>query len=158
MSAFIVGTDHIGYLVSAAVEAGIRQSGFGICWDGERVEWHNADSVGAALLRENIASVSFRYQDHGTGNLPGPIPNPVPEDYTYQPFVKVDAAQVLKAVDCLEYQSCEHPAWKDSEARRFCDVLRRRYSAMMPGYDEVLWEVDRAELLKQAMLRRRQAA
>jgi hypothetical protein len=158
MSAFIVGTDHIDCLVSAALDAGMHQSGFGIYWDGERVEWHNADSVGAALLRENIASVSHRYADHGTDNLPGPIPNPIPEDYIYQPCLKVDAAQVLKAIDCYEYQSCEHPGWNDSEARRFCGVLRRRYSAMMPGYDDALWEVDRAELLKQAMLKHRQAA
>lgn len=158
MSAFILGTDHIDYLVSAAVDAGTHQSGFGIYWDGERVEWHNADVVGAALLRENIASVSHRYADNGTGSLPGPIPNPVPEDYVYLPFLKVDAAQVLKALDCYEYQSCEHPGWNDSEARRFCDVLRRRYASKMPGYEEALWEVDRAGLLKRSMLRREQAA
>lgn len=158
MSAFILGTDHIDYLVSAAVEAGIHQGGFGIYWDGQRVEWHNADVVGAALLRENIASVSYRYQDFGTGNLPGPIPNPVPKDYVFLPFLRVEPAQVVKAIDCYEYQSCEHPGWNDSEARRFCDVLRRRYCATMPGYDDALWEVDRAELLKHGMLKRRQAA
>ncbi len=155
MSAFILGTDHIDYLVSAAVGAGI--GGHGLYWDGERVEWHNADRVGAALLRENIASVSFRYAPHD-GGLPGPVPNPVPEDYGYQPFLRVETAQVLKAIDCYEYQSCEHPGWKDSEARRFCDVLRRRYSATMPGYDDALWEVSRPELLKRSLLTHRQCA
>lgn len=157
MSAFILGPDHIDYLVSAAVHAGIYHGGFGIYWHGERVEWHNADAVGAALLRENIASVSFRYESH-RGDLPGPIPSPAPEDYEYRPFLSVTTAQVLKALDCYEYQSCEHQGWNDSEARRFCDVLRRRYAATVPGYEDALWEVDRTELLKRSMLQRRQCA
>lgn len=157
MSAFILGTDHIDYLVSAALDCGIRQNGFGIYWLNERIEWHNADQIGAALLRENIASVSFRYESH-RGDLPGPIPNPLPDAYTYQPFLEVDTAQVLKALDCYEYQSCEHPGWNDSEAHRFCDVLRRRYGATISGYDDALWEVDRSELMERSMLKRRRCA
>ncbi len=70
----------------------------------------------------------------------------------------MSTAQVLKALDCYGYQSSEHPGWNDSEAHRFCDVLRRRYGATLPGYDDALWEVDRAELLKRSMLGRRQCA
>lgn len=155
MSAFIVGTDHIDYLVAAAIDTSGRLGGFGVYWAGERIASHTADVVGAALLAENIASVSYRYADEGTGNLPGPIPNPVPADYVYRPFLQVDAAQVLKAIDCYEYQSCEHPGWHDAEARRFCDTLRRRYAATMPGYDDALWEVRRVDLAKRALQRRR---
>lgn len=155
MSAFIVGTDHIDYLIAAAVDASVLLGGYGVYWADERITRHNADAVGAALLAENIASVAYRYEDQGTGNLPGPIPNPVPAEYVYQPFLQVDAAQVLKAIDCYEYQSCEHPGWHDTEARRFCDVLRRRYAATMSGYDDALWEVRRVDLVEQMLQRRR---
>lgn len=156
MSAFIVGTDHIDYLVSAAVDVGTNGGGFGIYWGGERIDWESATRVGAALLAENIASVAYRYAGSDPGwELPGPIPTPSPEEYEYQPFLTVEPAQVLKALDCYESQSCEHPGWQESDARRFCDALRRRYSAMMPGYEDALWEVSRAELMKRAMRSRR---
>ena len=75
MSAFIVGTDHIDYLVSAAVDVGTNGGGFGIYWAGERIDWESATRVGAALLAENIASVAYRYagSDPARG-LPGPVP------------------------------------------------------------------------------------
>ena len=71
-----------------------------------------AVSAGAALLAECIASVGHRYPDadpfHG---LPGPIPAPDPERYEWTDFGAVlGAIEACKAIDCYEYQSCEHPA------------------------------------------------
>lgn len=40
----------------------------------------------------------------------------------------------------LEYQSCEHPGWRESEAARFCDALRSHLIARLPGMDEAPWE------------------
>jgi len=45
-----------------------------------------------------------------------------------------DPLVVLKAIACLEYQSCEHPGWLDSEARVFCQALRRVAITALPGY------------------------
>lgn len=98
-----------------------------------------ADEIGRMLAVENAASVLYRYPDHDNSDyVPawttdgtytyvelGPMPTPV---------------EGLKILSCFEYQSCEHPGWKDSEARRFCDALRMELIARLPGYSEAPWE------------------
>lgn len=135
MSAFIVGTDHIDYLVAAAIQFNIPYGR--IVWEGQRVEIGNADAVGAGLLRENIASVMHRYSHRDDVHAPDP------DAYRYRPFGAIDPVQTIKAVGCLEYQSCEHPEWKDSDAARFCDHLRDVAISRVPGYDDAQWEVSR---------------
>ena len=51
-----------------------------------------------------------------------------------------DAAKILAAISCYEYQACEHPEWLASEAKAFCDALRMHMIRMLPGYGGV-WEV-----------------
>lgn len=140
MSAFIVSAGHIDYLVSAAIAANIPYGG--VRWEDARIELGNADAVGAALWRENVASVAYRYADSAHAGLPGPIGGDDPDAYTLHQYVTLAPVQVLKAIDCYVYQSCEHPAWSDSEARRFCDALRRGVIGRLPGYDDAEWEID----------------
>ena len=45
-----------------------------------------------------------------------------------------DPVKILAAINCYEYQACEHPEWKTSEARDFCEALRDRMIRMLPGY------------------------
>jgi hypothetical protein len=88
---------------------------------------HDLDphTIGHALWTENAKSVAFRYDE------------PIDEtDYAYRPvharvdgskggvgvLVKISAADIVRIIDCLEYQSCEHPEWEESWA---CDTLRR---------------------------------
>lgn len=89
------------------------------------------------LVTENYQSVHYRYE--GASNLPGEVQD---EDYVYSRVnEKIDPVQVIKAIDCFEYQTCEHPEWKDSEARKFCQALRGKAISLLPGYDEAAWEV-----------------
>lgn len=164
MSAFIVSTDHIDYLVTAAAEAGI--GGGGVYWHDpaqgqtERVDYTNASEIGARLLAANIASVAYRYDTIPAGeSLPGPVPNPTPDEYEFSPFhvTAIDPVQVLKACDCYEYQSCERPEWLGSPAWRFVDALRGAYIGRLKGYDGARWEIDRLEMLKERATRRRHA-
>ena len=46
---------------------------------------------------------------------------------------RVDFVDALEAIDVYEYQACEHPEWETSEARAFCDALRRGLTRMLPG-------------------------
>ena len=92
----------------------------------------SAGRVGAMLLAENRRSVNHRYDEeeweepYGFRRLAG-YPDPI---------------VVLKAISCYRYQSCEHPAWPDSEAFRFCEALESVAIARLPGYDEAPgWEV-----------------
>ena len=49
--------------------------------------------------------------------------------------------QGLKALACLRYQSCEHPAWEASEAATFCQQLQAALIAGLPGYEDAAWEI-----------------
>ncbi len=98
---------------------------------------NTADKVGQMLLTENYRSVYSRYQP--VAGCVNPVHN---EEYVFSRVNgKVDPVQVLKAIDCLEYQSCYHPGWKDSDARRFLENLRGRATNQLPGYQEAQWEV-----------------
>ena len=85
------------------------------------------------MLRiENEKSVGFRYSE-------------VIEHCPLAPFRFVrgiEAVQVLKAIQCYRYQSCEHPGWENSDARRWIDRLESDAIANLPGYDDADWEID----------------
>ncbi len=100
----------------------------------------DADRAGAALMAECIASVSYRYPDADPLGLPGPNPTPRPEEYGWKDFGQVlSIAEACKAIDCYEYQSCEHPGWGESGAAAFCRRLRSALTGALPGYREAPW-------------------
>jgi hypothetical protein len=151
MSAYVVHPDHISYLVQVAIGLGRASRStltFGDPRTGIGIEIDTASEVGACLLQENIASVRYRYPDCTYDDLPGPIPTPAAINYQYRPLpVQLDPVQVLKAIRCYEYQSCEHPGWQESEAKRFCELLIDYAVRNLPGYDNAAWEVTREHLL-----------
>src|SRR5690606_9781965 len=46
---------------------------------------------------------------------------------------------------CYEYQASNHPGWENSDAQRFCSMLRRFFTRKLPGYDDAMWDVERNE-------------
>jgi hypothetical protein len=153
MSAFILSPAHIDVILSTAINGpsdNHRPPGLG--WHGPYVDEllegeasgpltrEKADLAGAALLRECVASVSFRYSEP-LGNLPGPAPNPDPEQYEWTDFGQLlTAIECCAAIDCYEYQSCEHRGWQGSGAKAFCERLRRLLIGCMAGYEAAPWE------------------
>lgn len=114
MSAWIVGRAHIDVLVQ------------GLC-ESETVT-DDPDSVGRVLWRENLRSVAARYPGDGDGERPGPIDfrDGDVDTYTYRrPTKKIDREALLVALDCYEYQSCEHRGWASSTAQMWVDQLRQ---------------------------------
>jgi hypothetical protein len=104
MSAFTLGSDHIDLLITAAMRIpGFKPQYIDIP--------KTADLLGQDLLRENFASVNYRYSEE----------EPVPE-YHWTPVELPDELsgptllQILNAAHCYDYQSCEHPQWTDSRA------------------------------------------
>lgn len=164
MSAFIVGQDHIDFLVTAAIALG-TDGGYGLYWQQDmnltgfgshvRVGLDNANEFGAMLWSENITSVRARYPHDEYSELPGPVPTPFAFEYEYRRFALpygdtwhdlTTIAQVLKAIDCYVYQSCEHPTWVGSRAEQACDALRAGYIKRIPDYEDAEWEVSRPEM------------
>ena len=155
MSAYVVDNRHIDALVTAALE--LPLPGHQMRWlkpgepaptDYKKGEaWGStalanyqararhmtaseATAVGRMLLFENMRSVSHRYDD----------PLDLPE-YEYTPHDGLSPVAVLKALSGFEYQACEHPGWKGSEAHAFCEALRDEAIRRLPGYDAAEWEV-----------------
>lgn len=123
MSAFNVGQRHIDYLVAAAIR-------YEVTWAPDHRRIIDPDRVGAMLVEANTLSVNYRYSQTAQ-----------PEQYTFRPVIDLSPVQVLKAIRCFEYQSCEHKGWKGSEAWEFCQVLRLRTCENLPGYKDARWEV-----------------
>jgi hypothetical protein len=155
MSAFLVSEAHITALVDVAANGpsghGPKYAGggwYGVYWSEGGVRLHSrndADLAGQMLWRECYLSVTYRYPDHETGGLPGPAIFSMADILTYtfkRPSKPLNAVECLKAIDCYEYQSCEHPGWKESAARSFCQSLRKSLISTLPGYDEAAWEID----------------
>ena len=156
MSAFMVCDTHIDALITAGLEmvgshtlrwmapAEVPAEGThqrGEPWGPTAIEEYQrrkreltretAGRVGAMLLAENALSVQHRYDS-----------DEPEEPYLCTRFSRpLTPVQVLKAIDCFEYQSCEHPEWKDSEAHAFCQALRGAMIDRLPGYDEADWEI-----------------
>ena len=123
MSAWIVSKAHIDALITSALKVDRFNS---------LVNYETADKIGAMLWKENHKSVNYRY-------------NEAKEAPAYR-FTRraqpLSAVEALKAIDCLEYQSCEHKGWEKSEAKRFLDKLRGLLIHALPGYDAAPWGID----------------
>lgn len=141
MSAWIVSKRHIDYMLSA----GLARDPLRWCVpvgvpvpEGGAVEWREltretAGRVGVMLWAENFKSVGHRYGESATET----------KLYEFERFAgPVEPVQVLKAVACFEYQSCEHDEWERSEAHAFCEALRHAAINRLPGYEAAEWGID----------------
>ena len=157
MSAFVVETSHIDFMLSAGLarprnvlrwyDVDPAQEMDEDCyregsWIGPgALAWHQlharelrddtADRVGQMLLAENRLSVNHRYAE-----------GEMEEFYVYRevrgPF---DPRRVINACQGYNYQSCEHPSWWKSEARQFVEALQAYYVAKLVGDSGDGWHV-----------------
>jgi hypothetical protein len=145
MSAFMVDEAHIDYLVTAAQDLSRRDHDGAFRWyhAGEMHELDDETRVGRMLIQENLDSVLARYSDCTPEDVPGPIPPPSPETYVWKRSrLEVTAIQVLKAVNCFNYQACEHEMWTISDAYAFCETLKAVAVHQLPGYTEAKWCIE----------------
>lgn len=148
MSAFMVPDEHLCLLVQAATQYRHGQHGT-FCYyhfpegagEGKPYTRHEvrdydetADETVAMLWRENVASLLYRYPESEPGFMVKPEADP--PTYKAPHLGHVPPVLVLKALDCLEYQSCEHPGWQNSCARAFVERLRSQSIHDLPGYDD----------------------
>jgi hypothetical protein len=108
MSAYVVEVDHIDYLVTAAV----------LYRTLERSQDRSKETAtGRLLLEANRLSVAHLYRCEPTDELPGPVKQTMPADYQYRPVNpdRINPVQVLKALRCYRYQTCEHPDYLGSD-------------------------------------------
>lgn len=135
MSAFLVTDAHIDALLTAGLAYTSPDSP--LSWPvpsttpprEERLTTETANRVGAMLLAANEHGVNAffgtdkqtaRTEHYRFYRLPGD-PSPL---------------IVFKAISCLEYQSCDAPDWRLSEAYMFYAELRYLAANRIPGFDD----------------------
>ena len=94
--------------------------------------------VASMLARENLLSIEHRYPGDHTG-----------EQEAYEAFdipagAETRARQmprlsIIKGCHCYAYQSCEHPGWESSDARKLIDAIESHAVRNLPGYDAAPW-------------------
>ena len=146
MSAFVVSNSHIDAIIRAAEQHRSRLSAFS--WgflgttlpdpsDPERKTIDGATYCGKLLLEANVSSVAYRYAHN-----PSATPDPAivaAYRYDWQRAPKLDGAALIKAIDCLDYQSCERPDWDSTQAAKMLRDLKSVAIASLPGYDAAEW-------------------
>jgi len=154
MSCYLCDPTHIGALASYVTDLRQHHTGYLsrlfepeiAASAGEDVtENLLPEIVALALARENIASVAHRYPHDGDGQRPGPA-DMTDLDYgvacvqaARDRWPHYDPVQVLKAADCYEYQSCEHPGWPESRAHDVLTCVRKAAISTLPDYDAAEW-------------------
>lgn len=151
MSAYMVSKAHIDALVNVAVfgpkGTSRGQGGWYAVYYGNpsrKADDHVMNQIGDMLVRENLSSIHSRYPDtiEKPEGTPGPIEQYWLNEYEFEyPQRTLTAVEALKAVSCYEYQSCEHPEWKNSDAASFCESLRHNLIGCIPGYSDAAWEI-----------------
>ncbi len=136
MSAFIQSNEHFDVLVSYFASP-VRGSGLwtkiGEDWDYLTPE--NAYKVAEMLNIENLKSVNHRYNEG----------EQISYEFTYYDLLDMvyTPAEIAKAIDGLEYQSCEHDGWDSSEAKATLGRMRKHLLTKMRGYEDAeTWSID----------------
>jgi ABC-type uncharacterized transport system ATPase subunit len=125
MSAFIVNKTHIDAIVTAIVD----------CPNINISRCESAlNSIGQILWDENYKSVNYRYnEDEKTPK--------------YLHKVKhVSLVQAIKAINCLNYQSCEHPEYDNSESKKIQnsakEFLFKKWQFHNPKSDKKVFDAE----------------
>lgn len=174
MSAFVVDKVHIDLLVTAAGCVIPSEHRSGLSWyfeprdnrapvdqfpnlERRELPYMDADeshAVGQMLWGENLLSIEFRYPDTlDGGNWPGPCSFEgwtSVQAYTFERVPGTVAPWVvLDALSCYDYQSCEHPGWRTSEAKAFCEALTHKMLSMLRR-NSGTWDIDHRDVFRKA--------
>lgn len=115
MSAYICDPCHLTAIAAYAVKNGIEGT---------------VQSIGDMLLQENIKSVNARYREQ--------------TEMTFEPCPHgihggLAVVEIIKALHCYRYQSCEHEGWEGSAAHKLFLSLLDHATHTLPGYAGATW-------------------
>ena len=113
MSAYVVDKDLIDKLIAGGLSARLFLP-------------MDATEKGQMLWRENVTSVAYRYNLATRDATELAEYERDVETYEYEPCI-VSAQEIDAAIDCLDYQSCEHDGWEASAACALLKELRVCY-------------------------------
>ena len=148
MSAFLVGTDHIDFLISAANSWDVRwyftAPEGGPTMSGDALG--DLDTLGMRLIAENAASVSARYAHCDDLDEDERGETAAFYRHRFVPPTALNPVHVLNAARCYAYQACEHDEWETSEAHAFCEALKSEAISRLPGMESAPWHWTRTKV------------
>ena len=124
MSAFVVSKKHIMAIVMFNWRASHDYN--------ESID--TAISKCNLLLKTNIESVNYRYNENETYNDSFTI-----SDLESAP--SLSPVEILKLIFCLEYQSCELPNWEETKAYKLLKNIKFEAIYKLSGYEEAKWSI-----------------
>jgi hypothetical protein len=94
-------------------------------------------ALGQLFLDANIESVNYRYSHNKDAQCE-------PEAFRWKPSKArpLSSVEAIKALQCLDYQSCEKPEWRTTPAARIIAELKSAAISELPGYDAAPWGID----------------
>lgn len=137
MSAYLVDPEHLHVMLWAGMERRYTRYGpLSWCWgnptDRAQLDHHSADAVGQMLLDANAASVNTRYEED----------NAYVYQYQRPRYRSWEPVELLKAIDCYEYQACEVRDWPETQAFWFCQSLRKAIIRGIADYSDAnTWDL-----------------
>ena len=142
MSCYICNPQHIGAL--AAYAARPQHSVISECRSPTSNPVDTARLVAALLMEANIYSFDYRYKHKALyQDVAEEALDSIREaeafavKYTYKP-PKLTPLDIIKMVQCLDYQSCEPHDWTGSIAQRQLDWIMVDAIRELPGYDTAI--------------------
>lgn len=137
MSAYIMNDDEINAIVSYFIDPN-HITGEG-AWlrIGDKYDYlnaHNSADVAKILHDENVRSVNNRYGDD----------TPSSYEFEYIPSArKRPMGNIIGALDCLEYQSCETEDWHTTNAWAIIQGLRKHLLKTVAEQDDTYtWGIE----------------
>lgn len=129
MSAYIMHTDEINVIVSFFIKPGhLNEDNLWTLVNGEHnyMTLENAELVATKLYSQNVRSVNERYNEETVETY----------QFTYDTRAKNrPVGNIIGALDCLEYQSCETDDWEQTDAHQIICDMRKNLLKKLAGED-----------------------
>lgn len=126
MSAFVVSDTHLRVITNAWEKLDSQY----LYHNGKRHDL-TPQAVGQILRVQNVKSVNYRYQERRRYGM-----------FEHRPLRRhIDGIQLLKVLDCYEYQANETPNYERTLAAAIIQDIRRATITDLPGWDEAQWHI-----------------
>lgn len=134
MSAFMCGRSHVATIVQYAANTEFRLPS---CYP-------TSAAFANDLLRENARSMDARYGDrwHGDSDYPTPKFRDDAEVLQWARPEYLKPGEVCKAIDCLDYQSCETADWSETNACHTLLALQRHIASAELWRGVATWGIE----------------
>jgi hypothetical protein len=140
MSAFQCTLTHLGAIVGTYIGTrSYRQyqfdnyAGYGFGSEGELLI--------SILDKANVRSLDARYPNDSNYTL-SPDSATANKLLNYFECNPLTPGEMFKAINCLEYQSCEFDGWLESDAYNLLRIIRNSTQERVRGYEDAPWGIE----------------